>query len=261
MSTWAIIPAKDPQTAKRRLAPVLSPFRRWSLSMYMLEHALQVVSAAGCVDRYVVISSAAQPLALARVYGAVTVHELVPQQDATVQAHAEGNTPEPQQIEFALNSALKQAAEVAIRGGATALLVMPSDLLLLTAEEIDSLIADLPPERGIVLAPDRHRTGTNALLMRPPAAIPFAFGPHSFDEHRRLAEVLGVQLAIHDRPAFALDLDTPADLDLVSTLQPETAIAPWYSVRAVHWREDKTEEADELQLVRTTQVVRSPWQG
>ncbi|MGH2410275.1 MAG: 2-phospho-L-lactate guanylyltransferase [Chloroflexota bacterium] len=219
MSLWAIIPAKDPWLAKSRLAGVLSPTRRWSLSMQLLERTLRAASEAARVDRCLVVSSAAPHLALARDYGAVAVHELRPSgphvsphpaQPAVTGERAANLIGDP------LNAALRQAAEVAIRGGATALLVLHADLLLISAGAIDAIVRAIPEGPGLVLAPDRHFTGTNALLMRPPMAIPFLFGPGSFAAHQGMAKALHIPMVVHESPSLAGDLDTPDDLDYLS---------------------------------------------
>ncbi|MGH2387024.1 MAG: hypothetical protein ACRDIE_02380, partial [Chloroflexota bacterium] len=119
-----------------------------------------------------------------------------------------------------LNAALRQAAEIAVRGGARALLVLHADLVGISAAAIDEMVRAMPEGPGVVLAPDRRRVGTNALLTRPPLAIPFLFGPGSFEAHRRLAEALDVPLVVHDSPALADDLDTPDDLALLTAREP-----------------------------------------
>ncbi|HVA90340.1 MAG TPA: 2-phospho-L-lactate guanylyltransferase [Chloroflexota bacterium] len=222
MSLWAIIPAKDPWLAKSRLAGILPPTRRWSLSMQLLEHTLRAASAATRVDRCLVVSSAAPHLALARDYGAVAVHELRASRTGASQGSGRWGVEAPpaKTTGDPLNAALRQAAEVAIRGGAAALLILHADLLLISAEAIDGMVRALPEGPGLVLAPDRHFTGTNALLMRPPMAIPFLFGPGSFDAHQRLAGALHVPLVVHESLALAGDLDTPDDLAYLSHVAP-----------------------------------------
>jgi len=77
-------------------------------------------------------------------------------------------------------------------------------------------LAERPPVA--VLAPDRHGTGTNALLLRPPAALPFAFGVGSLARHRAVARARGLLSRSYDAPGTALDLDTPADLAELDTV-------------------------------------------
>ena len=64
----------------------------------------------------------------------------------------------------------------------------------------------------VVLAPDRHRRGTNALLLRPPGALPFHFGYDSFAKHVGEAVAGGAELMIYRSPGTEFDLDTPGDL-------------------------------------------------
>ncbi len=75
------------------------------------------------------------------------------------------------------------------------------------------------PGREVVIVPDRHGTGTNALLLTPPDAIEPAFGPGSFARHRELAGTAGVA----ELPSLTLDIDTPEDL---ATLLAGSAGAP-----------------------------------
>ncbi len=206
MSLWVIVPAKEPWRAKSRLAGVLTPARRWSLSMQLLEHTLLAVREATLVDRYLVISNAAPHLALARAYGAVAVSELRTHRESPITLSTSDPTVEP------LNAALGQAAEVAVRSGATAVLVLHADLIGVSASAIDDMVRAMPGGPGVVLAPDRRRVGTNALLARPPQVMPFAFGPDSFEAHCRLAEALGITLVVHESSGLADDLDTPDDL-------------------------------------------------
>ena len=217
MSIWGIIPAKDPELAKSRLAAALSPAMRRSLSMRLLERTLRAVEETEAVARCLVISAAKEPLSIARQHGAMAVLET-------------GRRDEPSgDVGDALNGALQQAAAIAMRGGATALLILPSDLPHLDAAAIEALVALLPEGPGLVIAPDRHRQGTNALLVRPPLALPFLFGPQSFIRHQAMAAARGLSCVIHDAPAFALDLDTPGDLDLLRAErgpQPAQAGAP-----------------------------------
>ena len=73
---------------------------------------------------------------------------------------------------------------------------------------------------GVVLVTDRHATGTNALGLRPPSIIPFAFGPGSRKPHRAAADRAGATYVELDGP-LGLDLDTPDDLLLVEAAAPE----------------------------------------
>jgi 2-phospho-L-lactate guanylyltransferase len=81
--------------------------------------------------------------------------------------------------------------------------------------------------RGVVIVPDRHGTGTNALVLSPPDAIEPAFGPGSFARHVAAAEAAGVPHRVEEVPGLALDVDTPDDLaELAAALESRRGQAP-----------------------------------
>ena len=63
-----------------------------------------------------------------------------------------------------------------------------------------------------MIVPDRHGSGTNALLLDPPTAIVPAFGPGSFARHAALAAGAGAAVRVGRLPSLELDVDTPGDL-------------------------------------------------
>jgi 2-phospho-L-lactate guanylyltransferase len=88
-------------------------------------------------------------------------------------------------------------------------LLVPGDTPALDTADLDALLARAEP---VVIVPDRHGTGTNALLLTPPGAIAPAFGPGSCERHQAAAEAAGVDHAVLRLPSLALDVDTPEDL-------------------------------------------------
>jgi 2-phospho-L-lactate guanylyltransferase len=111
-----------------------------------------------------------------------------------------------------LNKALRQASGwVKARRGQAALIV-PGDLPLLKAADLDGLVAAGQSSPAVVIAPSRRLDGTNALFLRPPGLLSFSFGPDSFHEHCRAARAAGLEPAIYDSPTLAFDLDLPQDL-------------------------------------------------
>ena len=68
------------------------------------------------------------------------------------------------------------------------------------------------PQHYVAIVPDRHGTGTNALVLAPPGAIRPAFGEGSCVRHVAAAREAGVPYAVEETPSLALDLDTPADI-------------------------------------------------
>jgi 2-phospho-L-lactate guanylyltransferase len=181
-----IIPVKPLNESKSRLAPVLTPEQRVQLSGNLLRRTLRL---AGQFGEVVVISRDKRVRRLAKEAGAW----------ALVEAEAE------------LNAAIRQAAGWIGGRGGQAIFVLPADLPLLAPADLIEMIESGREAPAVVLAPCRRQRGTNALLLRPPQLIPFAFGPDSFEEHRQAAQALGLEPIIYRSPTVAFDLDTPED--------------------------------------------------
>ena len=68
----------------------------------------------------------------------------------------------------------------------------------------------------VVIVPDRHGTGTNALLLTPPDVIEPSFGDDSRARHERLAQEAGATVRVAEIASLMLDVDTPEDLDALA---------------------------------------------
>jgi 2-phospho-L-lactate/phosphoenolpyruvate guanylyltransferase len=192
MSLWAIVPVKPLRRGKTRLAGVLSEDEREMLNLSLLGHTLQTIKQAQGIEQILVVSSDPAVLSLAREYGARTVLE-------------DGNP--------GLNTALQRATMVAQTFSAQGVLIIPSDLPLISKIDIDELIAHAGESPVVVIAPDRHNEGTNALLVKPIGLITYQFGELSFSKHCRQAERYKLNLQIVKSDSLGLDLDFPEDLE------------------------------------------------
>ncbi len=193
MKIWAIVPVKPFNRAKSRLAKVLAAGEREALAEKMLRHVLHVLSGVKQIAGVLVISRDTKILSIAREYAAHTVQE--------------SGTPE-------LNAALLRASQVVGAQGADGVLMLPADLPLIQAEDVENLLHIGRYNMTVVLCPDRNEEGTNALLVNPPGLIPFSFGPGSFRRHLELAQAAGATIRIHHSERIGLDLDTPLDLSI-----------------------------------------------
>lgn len=194
MALWAIIPVKPLRRGKSRLAKVISAEERADLNHYLLKHTIEVLSTIKEIENILVISRDTEALALARDLGARTVQEY--------------GSP-------GLNTALSRAVEIAKSYGTCGILVVPADLPRLDAEDIKKILIHKEKPPVVVIAPDRKREGTNALLICPPDLIEFKYGIGSFEKHSQAARDAGVRLEICDLPSLELDLDEPEDLALI----------------------------------------------
>jgi 2-phospho-L-lactate guanylyltransferase len=190
MSIWAIVPVKPFQRAKSRLAPILPAGERETLSKGLLTHTLGTLAQVSRIEQTLVISRDPAALAVARSYKVKTVTET--------------NTQD-------LNTALRRATEMALSFHVNAILILPTDLPLITPVDVEQMLEPTGDTPSVVIASDRHGAGTNALFLRPPDVLTLAFGPNSFAAHMQRAQSIGVHLRVCYAPHLALDLDTPDD--------------------------------------------------
>lgn len=195
MTLWAIVPVKPLRRGKSRLAEVLTPEERADLNSRLLAHTLETLTAIPEIEHVLVVSRDPGALAMARDYGARTVME-----------HGDAQ----------LNVALTRATIVAKNYATRGVLIVPADLPLITPEDIQALIGLMKDPPVVVIAPDRRREGTNALLVNPAGLIDYDFGPGSFQKHSAQAVAAGARLEVFDLPSLALDVDLPEDLEMVS---------------------------------------------
>lgn len=194
MTLWAIVPVKPLRRGKSRLAGALSEQERTELNRMLLENTLKTFSDLKEVEEVLVISRDPQALTIARNYGARTVRE--------------DGQPE-------LNTALRRATVIAQVYATGGVLVLPADLPLVSRDDILTLIGRAGEPPVVVIAPDRHESGTNALLISPVGLIEYDFGENSFQRHCQRAKDAGARLEIVNLPTLGLDLDLPEDLELV----------------------------------------------
>ncbi|MDP8899788.1 MAG: 2-phospho-L-lactate guanylyltransferase [Actinomycetota bacterium] len=187
-SVYTVVPVKDLQGTKSRLAPVLDPAARAGLTLYMMGRVVTRALEAG-VDAVCVVSP--DPIVLD-------------------EALKRGATPLVQKSR-GLNPALEEGRLWATQNGASALLVLPADLPLIEPEDVRAVLAGAA-SAPVVVAPDGARSGTNALLLRPPDALPFLFGPNSFEAHLGAARDREIEVRVCENGHLSFDLDTAEDL-------------------------------------------------
>jgi 2-phospho-L-lactate guanylyltransferase len=212
----AIIPVKRFDAAKQRLAPELDPEVRERLVRAMLDDVLDATTASTALDRVIVVTGEPYAAGAARAHGA----EVIDDPDDG------GHSP-------AARLGVKRALELDMDVAA----LLPGDCPLLDADELDATLVRLSAGR-VAIVPDRHGTGTNALLLAPPDAIEPAFGQGSRARHESLARSAGVDGRVEPLASLAPDVDTAADLAAVSELlreRPEQAPRTAAALRDLDW--------------------------
>jgi 2-phospho-L-lactate guanylyltransferase len=190
MPTLAILPIKSFSEAKQRLAEELTPGPRRALAEAMFSDVLIALRRANSISEILVVSGDHGAQRIAGGHGAIVV------EDDTL-GHSE--------------AALLGIGQ-ALESGAERVLLVPGDCPLLDPKQIDELVARPVAQRSALIVPDRHGTGTNALLLTPPEALRPSFGPDSRARHVANAQAEGCTPEVVDVSSLALDVDTPDDL-------------------------------------------------
>lgn len=182
---------KDFDLAKTRLSPSLDPGRRRELA---LRCARVVLRSTGGAHRRLVVAGSRAVAEVAAEFG--------------VEAHVEAK-PSGQ------NGAARYAIDRALRDGLGAVVVISSDLPLLTPRVFATFLAAARRRTpaGVFAAPATGRGGTNALYMSPPGVVGLHFGDDSLRKFAADASARGVRFGLHRSRAMALDLDEPNDLE------------------------------------------------
>jgi 2-phospho-L-lactate/phosphoenolpyruvate guanylyltransferase len=197
--TFAVLPVKSFGRAKQRLADEVGGGDRRELAAAMVADVLAALDRVAGLAGVLVVS--AEPLA-----GRDVVHD-----------------PE----ERGQSAAAERGIRAAVERGAQRVLLVPGDCPALDPDEVGRLLGRGGRAPHVVIVPDRHGTGTNALLLSPPDAIAPAFGPGSFARHEARARAAGATAEVCELPSLALDVDTPGDLAaLRAALETRAAAAP-----------------------------------
>lgn len=192
MVIHAVLPIKRLDQAKSRLRATLNADERRALVIEMFEAVLTTLLACR---------------------GTLLAEVWVISADPTLLARAEGHTARSLRDEAeTLNGALGQAQTAVCAAGATALLIIPGDVPLITIADVAALVQILTAGADVVLAPDRQNAGTNALGLRLPTILPLHFGSHSAQLHTAAALEHGLHLQRYHSPTISLDIDDSESL-------------------------------------------------
>jgi len=191
----AVVPVRSLSGSKSRLGEPLDAEERATLILGLLRRTVSAALGARRLSGVMVVSMDGELLEAAAAMGA-----------ATLLQETDG-----------LNEGLREA-QAAARAAATAVLILPADLPEVASASIDQLaeaadlvVADEPDRPVVALVPDRHGSGTNALLISPPGVIELCFGEGSRGAHEAAARRVGASYMELDGP-LNFDLDTPEDL-------------------------------------------------
>ena len=207
MADWVVLPLKSLDRAKSRLAPALPPGDRRRLMRAMVLDVLAACRAARRAERVAIVTADPDWQALARAQGCDVIDELI-------------EIGYPAAADLACRSLER-------RGDVRHVAVLPGDLPLLDAGELDQVMAALAEGARYVIVPSRDGQGTNCVAQRLPLEVPLRHGPQSFDRHLRLAAAAGIAPTVLRLSGLGHDVDLPEDIAALpqARLGPETARA------------------------------------
>lgn len=195
-----LVPVKNLSAAKQRLAAVLDQPSRTKLAQAMLHDVLSTLHGWDNHPQVAVVTGDPYAVALATEYG----FEIIADPDNP------GET-----------GAIEMATQVCVERGAESTLIIPADIPLIQAWELEE-VTKHAPATGSVLVPAADGRGTNAAFRRPADLFPLRFGNDSFKPHHAAAQATGKPCVVMNLPGIAVDVDNPADLEELLSLPGET---------------------------------------
>lgn len=184
-----LVPIKNLAGAKQRLSSILTPEERFALAQAMCEDVLQTL--ADWQNRPPVAVVTSDPFArdLAQRFHFAVI--------------ADDNSGE--------TTAIEMATQVCKERGAASTLVVPADIPLIDAADLQTIV-DCAPPAGSLLVPDAAGRGTNAAWRSPADLFPLRFGNDSFLPHQAAAKASGLPCVVIELPSIARDVDRLEDL-------------------------------------------------
>jgi 2-phospho-L-lactate guanylyltransferase len=195
-----LIPVKNLSAAKQRLAAVLDQPARTELAQTMLRDVVTALAAWPRRPACTLVTGDPFAIGLARQYD----FEIIPDPSNP------GET-----------GAIEMATELCVKHGVESALVIPADIPLIQASELEEIYAQAPVE-GTLLAPAADGRGTNAAFRRPANLFPLRFGNDSFNPHLAAAQGTGKPCVVLQLPRLAVDVDNPEDLQQLLAHSGET---------------------------------------
>jgi 2-phospho-L-lactate guanylyltransferase len=188
----AIVPVKNFERGKSRLASLLTVKERIKLSELFLDNTLNMLTKTPVISQSVIISSDKRAEEIVKKYDAIFLGE---KKDKGVNA--------------AVALADTHISEYAV----DASIVIPQDLPLLLPEDIECICtAAEKNERCLVICPSLRFDGSNALLRRPPLLLKTNYDNDSYNIHIKNAEASNACVKSIHIKRIMIDIDTIEDI-------------------------------------------------
>ncbi len=188
---WAVVPVKELEGAKQRLAGLLTPEQRHELARVMLGEVLEALAAVRGLAGLLLVTLDPWATGLGRRLGA----------RISTEGAREGHT-----------GAVLAGRALLLREKRGGMLTLPGDIPATTAAEIEAVLVAHRPAPAFTISPAHDEAGSNTVICSPPDAVPLRFGDDSYFPHLAAARRCGIEPVIVPQPGIAMDIDHPADL-------------------------------------------------
>jgi 2-phospho-L-lactate/phosphoenolpyruvate guanylyltransferase len=193
LKIFAIVPVKNFERGKSRLASMLDVVKRVKLCELLLDDTLTTLHNAYAISEVIVVSNDRRAHGISDKHGARFLKE-----------HEEGG----------VNKAVAIADSYCNKAGADATIVIPQDLPLLVPYDINMICESAKDyNKYMAICPSLRYDGSNALLRRPSMLIDTYYDNNSFDMHVKAAKEIGANLKIILSRRIMIDLDTVEDAE------------------------------------------------
>lgn len=192
MKVFAIVPVKNFESGKSRLASLLTVEERVKLSELFLDYTLNTLTNTSAISNVVVVSSDKRAEGIAKIHNAKFLQEKKNQ---------------------GVNAAVALADVYISEYAVDATIVIPQDLPLLLPEDIERICTSAQEhEKCLVICPSLRFDGSNALLRRPPLLITTNYDNDSYNVHIKKAKASNAIIKIIKTKRIMIDIDTVEDV-------------------------------------------------
>lgn len=198
---WAVIPVKELDGAKQRLAGLLSPAQRRALIEVMVREVLAAVAGTRGLAGIMVVTLDPEITALAAQLGVRVVTD----------GARDGHT-----------GSVTAGLRLLAREGRGGVITLPGDIPAATSAEIEAVLAAHLAGPSFTISPAHDDLGSNAVICSPPDSVPLRFGENSYFPHLEAARRMGIEPTVIRQPGIAMDIDHPVDLAMFLRL-PQSA--------------------------------------
>ena len=188
---WAVIPVKELEGAKQRLAGFLSPEERHALAITMMEEVLAALAGATRLAGVALVTLEPRAVAIARREGWRVI------EDGARAGHT---------------GSVDGGRRVLAAEGVAGILTLPIDIPAATPGEIDAALEAHAASAGFTIVPAHDEQGSNTVIVSPPLAVALRVGENSYLPHLDAARAAGLAPHVVRQPGIAMDIDHPVDL-------------------------------------------------